>query len=194
MDGVIGPRWFATRSGETGDKTVLDRVLADGEDDRDRRSCTFGRDRGHVAECRDDCHLSANQISQQSWKTIVLALQPVVLDADVLSFDVAGFVEGFAERSHITRVGFGRPVSDKRDHRQRWLLRTRYDRPRRYCTTNKTYERASPHSRPEARHVMVANCDNAREGVDVRFGSKADICSAATHVRFTPNSDIDCAF
>ena len=25
--------------------------------------------------------------------------------------------------------------------------------------------------------------------VDVRFGSKADICSAASHVRFTPNSD-----
>src|SRR5262245_46003467 len=26
----------------------------------------------------------------------------------------------------------------------------------------------------------------------VRFGSKADICSAKGHVRFTPNSDIDC--
>src|SRR5262245_27782661 len=26
-------------------------------------------------------------------------------------------------------------------------------------------------------------------GPDVRFGSKADPCSAATHVRFTPNSD-----
>ena len=25
--------------------------------------------------------------------------------------------------------------------------------------------------------------------VNVRFGSKADICSAQTHVRFTPNSD-----
>jgi len=25
----------------------------------------------------------------------------------------------------------------------------------------------------------------------VRFGSKADICSAQAHVRFTPNSDID---
>jgi len=28
----------------------------------------------------------------------------------------------------------------------------------------------------------------------VRFGSKADICSAQGHVRFTPNSDIDCVF
>jgi hypothetical protein len=26
----------------------------------------------------------------------------------------------------------------------------------------------------------------------IRFGSKADICSAKRHVRFTPNSDIDC--
>src|SRR5262249_2413422 len=29
---------------------------------------------------------------------------------------------------------------------------------------------------------------------DVRFGSKADICSAIADVRFTPNSDIDCVF
>jgi hypothetical protein len=27
---------------------------------------------------------------------------------------------------------------------------------------------------------------------NVRFGSKADICSATAHVRSTPNSDIDC--
>src|SRR5262249_61441423 len=27
------------------------------------------------------------------------------------------------------------------------------------------------------------------EGAHVRFGSKADICSAQAHVRFTPNSD-----
>ena len=29
---------------------------------------------------------------------------------------------------------------------------------------------------------------------DVRFGSQADICSAKRHVRFTPDSNIDCAF
>jgi hypothetical protein len=33
-------------------------------------------------------------------------------------------------------------------------------------------------------------CALAQENlVDVRFGSKADICSAKSHVRFTPNSD-----
>ena len=29
---------------------------------------------------------------------------------------------------------------------------------------------------------------------DVRFGSKADMCSAPTHVRFTPNSDRESEF
>ena len=29
---------------------------------------------------------------------------------------------------------------------------------------------------------------------DVRFGSKADMCSARGYVRFTPNSDRECGF
>jgi hypothetical protein len=33
-----------------------------------------------------------------------------------------------------------------------------------------------------------------RQRCDVRFGSKADICSAPTHVRFTPNSDRESGF
>jgi hypothetical protein len=28
-----------------------------------------------------------------------------------------------------------------------------------------------------------------KSGLDVRFGSKADMCNAQAHVRFTPNSD-----
>jgi hypothetical protein len=34
--------------------------------------------------------------------------------------------------------------------------------------------------------------DHFQLPADVRFGSKADICNAPTHVRFTPNSDNDC--
>src|SRR5262249_59026137 len=42
-----------------------------------------------------------------------------------------------------------------------------------------------------ARNRAKSAHDSARyvAGSDVRFGSKADICSAPTHVRFTPNSD-----
>jgi hypothetical protein len=35
---------------------------------------------------------------------------------------------------------------------------------------------------------------NPRPFLDVRFGSKADMCNAIGHVYFTPNSDIDCVF
>jgi hypothetical protein len=35
---------------------------------------------------------------------------------------------------------------------------------------------------------------SGEERCHVRFGSKADICSALAHVCFTPNSDIDCVF
>jgi|GEM_PF-1603001 ABC-type glutathione transport system ATPase component len=36
---------------------------------------------------------------------------------------------------------------------------------------------------------MLSDRATAMEEGDVRFGSKADICAATTHVRFTPNSD-----
>ena len=100
----------AARPGEAGDKTKLDRVIADAEDDRDRRCRSFGRERGHVAGRGDDGHLSADQISHQRRQAIVLALQPVVLDRHVLALDVAGFAEAFAERGHIARGGIGRAV------------------------------------------------------------------------------------
>jgi len=73
--------------------------------------------RGHEPRRGDDVHLSANQIGHQRRQAIVLALQPVVLDRYILAFDVAGFVEAFAERRRKAHRGFGRPVSDKPDHR-----------------------------------------------------------------------------
>jgi hypothetical protein len=44
---------------------------------------------------------------------------------------------------------------------------------------------------PEAQDRIVTVCTGILEGArsaDVRFGSLADICSASTHVRFTPES------
>src|SRR5262249_40833259 len=38
----------------------------------------------------------------------------------------------------------------------------------------------------------ASSCTAAILSVHVRFGSKADICGATRHVRFTPNSDIKC--
>ena len=44
---------------------------------------------------------------------------------------------------------------------------------------------------PEALDTVIVSAQTlaTSEGADVRFGSKADICGAPTHVRFTPDSD-----
>jgi hypothetical protein len=127
----IDPGRVAARPGEAGDKTKPDRVIADTKDDRDRRGCSFGRQCGQIASRGDHGHLSANQVGHLRRQAIVLALQPVVLDCHVLAFDGAGFVEAFAERGRIARVGIGRSVSDKPDHRHRRLLCARGKRPSR---------------------------------------------------------------
>src|SRR5262249_1817036 len=66
LDEKIGACCVATRPGKTGVLSKLGRVVADAEGDRGRRSCSFGCDRGQAAKRSDDCHLSMNQISQQS--------------------------------------------------------------------------------------------------------------------------------
>jgi Transposase len=116
---------IAAGPGEAGD-----RVFGDKEDDRDRRCCGFGSERGGQAYRGDRGHLSADQIGHQCRQAIVMALQPVILDRHVLAFHGSGFVEAFAEPSHITGIG---PGMDKPDHRQRRLLRARRDRPRCGC-------------------------------------------------------------
>ena len=40
--------------------------------------------------------------------------------------------------------------------------------------------------------AIVPTKTSILEGAHVRFGSKADMCSARAHVRFTPESDIKC--
>jgi len=40
----------------------------------------------------------------------------------------------------------------------------------------------------------TAKMDVTSPAVDVRFGSKADMCGATRDVRFTPESDIECVF
>jgi hypothetical protein len=50
----IDPRQISAWPGEAGDKTKLDRVFADPEDNRDRRGRRFGCKRGKVAGWRGE--------------------------------------------------------------------------------------------------------------------------------------------
>src|SRR5262249_46717895 len=85
-------------------------------------------------------------------------------------------------------------------HRQASLLSVSGNRQRRR-TANQPYEFASPHgaTRGSEDTSIVPGPNDLAEGAateslvairyNVRFGSKADICTAPAHVRFTPNSD-----
>ena len=102
------------------------------------------------------------------------------------------------------RITLGRSDVDKPDHRHRRLLRARRKRPRRRRATEKRDELAPLHVFPlGTRRVQYVKPSTLRPGgewemahnrhqnlirADVRFGSKADICNAKKHVRFTPNS------
>ena len=70
----------AARPSEAGHKTKPDRIVADTENNWDCRGCSLGRNRRHVARRGDDSHLAPDQIGHQLRQTIVLSLQPVVLD------------------------------------------------------------------------------------------------------------------
>ena len=145
----------AARPGEAGDKTKLDRVFGDAEDDRDRRGCSFGRERsGAVAGRGDHGHATADQIGHQRRQAIVLALQPVVLDRHVLAFDVAGFVEALAERGRKARGTIGRPAVDKPDHRHRRLLRRAASGHANAVPPKSADELAPPHIRPQAQETV----------------------------------------
>src|SRR5262245_31328431 len=75
------------------------------------------------------------------------SISPIELALRIWSCRPSAAAASFAERRHITRVGFGRAVSDKRDHRQRLLLRMRGERYR-SRTPDKRDEVAPPHRLP----------------------------------------------
>src|SRR5262249_7188692 len=67
------------------------------------------------------------------------------------------------------------------------------------CAAKHRDELPSPHAfQAQGLQPTTSNgsyCASQQNGVlDFRFGSKADMCSALHHVRFTPNSDINRAF
>ncbi len=65
----------AARASEADDKAKLDGVLSDTENDRDRRCCSFGRERSGAAAGRGDhSHAAADQIRHQRRQPIELAL------------------------------------------------------------------------------------------------------------------------
>src|SRR5262249_27067794 len=141
----IDPRQISARPGEASDKAELHRVVADAEDDRDRRGRSFGHLSSIVAGGRgDDGHATAHEVSHERRQAIEFALQPMVLHRYVLALDVAGFVEALAERGGKGRIR--RSGIDECDHRHLRLLRARRERPCDRRAAEKGDELAALHS------------------------------------------------
>ena len=122
----MDPGQVAARPREARDQPKSDRVIPDAEDNRDRCGRVFCLE--YTRERGDHGHATPNQVGNQRRDAIKFALQPVVLDGDVLTFDVAGFTKPPAERSR--RRVRGRRGGDDPDHGQVRLLRLRRERPR----------------------------------------------------------------
>jgi hypothetical protein len=143
---IMNAGGVATRSGEARDKTRLDRVYGDAEDDRDwdRRCGGFGRGRDEGAARRgDNGHAPANEISHQQRQPIELVVQPVALYGYISVLDVSNFAEAFAERGQSALRCSGRPGVDERYCWRRLLCR-RAKRQRRRGT-DPSDELAPPH-------------------------------------------------
>ena len=117
-------RDIAARPVEARDKSVLDRVAAETEDDRDRCGRRLGRERRDRSDCGDHGHLTADQIGRQRRQPIILPIGRAEFDRHVPALDEAGFAQALAECGQCLRAPRGRGVEEP-DHRHRRLLRAR---------------------------------------------------------------------
>jgi hypothetical protein len=92
----IGQKNKITR--RAGDKSKLDRVQSDVEDDWDRGGRRLGRQSsGGTSRHSNHGHLATNQIGHQRWKSIVSTLRPTIFNRYVPAFDITGFMQASVE-------------------------------------------------------------------------------------------------
>src|SRR5262249_6330069 len=66
---------------------------------------------------RKNCHTAKDEIGQERWQAIILAVQPVVLHRHVFALDKAGLTKALSERRRDARRIIGRSGSDETDNR-----------------------------------------------------------------------------
>jgi len=85
------PVRFAARASEARDKTQLDRVFGNNENDRDGRGRSLGCERRWDSACGNHRDAAVNQIGRQFRQAMILIVGPAVLDGNVLALDEARF-------------------------------------------------------------------------------------------------------
>jgi hypothetical protein len=93
----------------------------------------------------DHGHLTANQIGRQRGQSIVLKLRPAIFDRDILSFNIAGFVQASGECIGDILCLAGRSGAEITDRRDGRLLCACEERPRGRADKERD-ELAPPHT------------------------------------------------
>jgi hypothetical protein len=127
---IVHAGHVAARPIEAIDKTELDRIGADAEDDRNSAGGGLGRDgRRRAARRHDDGGTTLNKIGDQIGQSFVLLVRPAIFDHDIAAIDEARFGESCTKRRRQMGARLCGAVMEESDHRQSRLLRSRRERP-----------------------------------------------------------------
>src|SRR5262245_27795925 len=132
---------------ETCNEASFDGVPAVAEHDRNSSGGSFSSLCAQpVARRDDDGHPTANQLRRQCWQPINLPLSREIIDYDVLAFDIAGFVQAFADRCKEVRPAFGVWKEVEMSNDRQWLLLRPYGERPCHRAADKRDELAPSHS------------------------------------------------
>ena len=180
---------IAARPVEAGNQTCLDRIAAAAEDDWNGRSCRFGRGRRSRAAGRgDDIYSQANQIGCQFRQPIIIVL-PICIRRQRCDPPYSRFRPFLCEMPpRDVRSARANRGEETRPPASPFAARAPRAASPRHHTDLAMNSRRLMFPQGSERGIVAVQPSALERGADVRFGSKADICSAKGHVRFTPKS------
>jgi hypothetical protein len=172
-------RDIGTGSIEACHEAAGDRIGAEDKKNGDCRSGRFCLPCRLV--CRNDGHLSPNQLADETRHTITMILGIAIFNCDVLALDKSRLSETLAKSSGEVRRVRGRRHAQKPDHRYCTLLGARGKRPHaeRRCASQKRRSEVTPsHCRPRsnsfyrarARHKAVVDYETAYKQATRQIG------------------------
>src|SRR5215831_17156665 len=129
----------------------------------------------------DHRHLTAYQIGCEIGQSVGLVLRPAILDRHILALDVAEFTKSLAECGQIACSTGRLRAAEEPDHRHRWLLRPRRQRPCRRAAEQGDELAPADHSiTPVASASMVGGIAMPSAFAVLRLMAKSNLVDTST--------------
>jgi hypothetical protein len=163
---------------KTFDKAKFYGVNANSKHNRYRFGRRFGGKDGRRIDGSYYGHLPLNEFGGQGRQLVVVSIGPAIFNRYILIFIVPSGTQATTEGVHEVCRGSSRSSVEISNYRERALLGSRRERPRHDRTRQR--KEVAPlhrHCRPQGvrRVDRIASTYTLEEGLNVRFGSLADI-------------------